>query len=86
MGLHGLIKAGVGTLQNDREIREVCDRVVRHGEETPLGKSKELLEGVDLYRFFEVARDCGYDFIDTGKPEDVVEKLKGFDRPDIGKR
>ena len=36
-GFSGLIKAGVSILKDDSEIREICRRIVKHGEVHPFG-------------------------------------------------
>jgi len=53
-GFDGLQKAGVATLENDREIRDLADRIVKHGEWDPL-TPRDLLDGVDLKKLFDIA-------------------------------
>lgn len=76
LGMHGLIKAGVGTLHNDREIRELIQRIVQHGETHPLGKNEEELQNVDLQGFFATARELGHDFISKGDCQEIIANMK----------
>lgn len=51
----GLIKAGVGTLIDDREIRELFKRIIQHGERHPLPLIERKLQDIDLQLFFSIA-------------------------------
>ena len=54
-GLDGLQKAGVGTLKNDSEIREVVNLIMQYGETDPLQRPALQVDGIDLKVFFEQA-------------------------------
>jgi hypothetical protein len=76
MGFHGLIKAGVGTLKDDHEIRTLVQRINQHGEKCPFGKHEDFLHDMDLHEFFATAQKLKYDFINQGTPECVVQKIR----------
>ena len=80
MALDGLIKAGVRTLKNDREIRTLIARITTRGEDTTLHKCETLLQNVDLQTFFESAKEHGDDFINKGTPEDVIRRMKDHEK------
>lgn len=71
----GLMKAGVVTLKDDKEIRELCERIVKHGVGHPFGKNISLLDDVDLHFFFSYAVSKNIDFFRTDL-KDIVEKIK----------
>lgn len=75
-GFNGLIQAGVFILMNDNEIREVCDGIKAFGDKSPLGKYEEMLQGVDLYNFFSLAKEHDYNFLTQGNPKEIVEELR----------
>ncbi|MBN2363845.1 hypothetical protein JXL83_06915 [candidate division WOR-3 bacterium] len=75
-GLLGLSDAGVCDLDNDQDIRKVCHKIA-NVTINPLKGLSDLLENIDLMTFFEYAKDRGYDFTRWGKPEDIINELKG---------
>jgi hypothetical protein len=56
-GLDGLQKAGVATLKDDSEIRELASIIIKHGENDPLQRSALKMDGIDLKLFFEKASE-----------------------------
>ncbi|MBN1619959.1 hypothetical protein JW890_04495 [candidate division WOR-3 bacterium] len=75
-GLLGLLDAGVCDLDDDQDIRKVCHKIANLTI-NPLKDISGLLENIDLMNFFEHARDRGYDFTRWGKPEVIINELKG---------
>jgi len=79
-GLGGLLQAGVLTLKDDEEIRELIKRIMIHGEKNPLGKEKEDLKDLDLYFFFSLADSENTDFGEVG-PEEFIKNFRSILRP-----
>lgn len=79
-GYSRLLQAGVLTLRNDKEIRDLLKRIVVHGEKNPLGKDRDALKGIDLYHFFSIAdsEKINFDDIDFGQ---FTEKVKATQAP-----
>lgn len=75
-GLSALIKAGIWTLKNDREIREVVGKIMDHGEESPFGAFHDRIMKLNLWEYFKVAKERGYDFQRQG---DKVVLANEFD-------
>ncbi|MDD5173479.1 MAG: hypothetical protein PHV48_01460 [Candidatus Omnitrophica bacterium] len=59
-GYDGLLKSGVATLKNDKEIRELYALIIQHGEKPPL--EIEKFRNVCLKKFFDYAIDEKIDF------------------------
>jgi hypothetical protein len=79
-GYSVLLQAGVLTLRNDEEIRDLLKRIVIHGEKNPLGKDRDALKETDLYHFFSIAdsEKINFDDIDFGQ---FTEKIKAIQSP-----
>lgn len=75
-GINALIQAGVWTLKDDLEIREVIKSVIDHGDRSPFGAFHERIMKLDLWRYFSVAKERGYDFQSKG---DMVVLANEFD-------
>ncbi len=60
-GYDGLLKAGVATLKDDREIREVYTLIVKHAERPPLEIGK--FDNIDLKAFFDFVIENKIDFL-----------------------
>lgn len=54
-GFDGLQQAAVATLENDQEIRDLADLIVKHHELDPLERQTGFLDGVDLKKLFDIA-------------------------------
>ena len=76
-GLSGLMKAGIGTLKNDQEIREACQRIINHGEHSPLAAIQKFSSEIDLFIFFQKAKGQGAEFIYSGKYLVLAQELTG---------
>ena len=74
-GHDGLQKSGVATLVTDKEIRELADRIMAHGEADPLERQSGLLDSIDLKKYFDYAARERIKFL-TVKVEDVIENSK----------
>src|SRR5207245_1026954 len=61
-GLSALIKSGIWTLNDEAEIREVCQKIMDHGEESPFGGFHARIMKLNLWEYFKVAKERGYDF------------------------
>lgn len=72
-GFPGLIQAGVGTLKSDGEIRELIDRIVKHGQGWD---PRPKLVGVDTRIFFEKALARKVNFYHAGVLEALVAELQ----------
>lgn len=79
-GFNGLVQAGVFTLRTDTEIREAFDQITTYGDKSPLGKYQDLLTEIDLYDFFALVKERGYDFFNAGNPTEIVQELKARQR------
>jgi cytochrome c551/c552 len=79
-GLDGLLQAGVLTLKDDEEVRELIKRIVIHGEKNPFGKEREHLKDFDLYFFFLLADSENIDFKEIS-PEKFFENFRNILRP-----
>lgn len=71
-GYDGLLKAGVAILKDDREIREVYERIVKHGEKPPLEIGK--FNNIDLKAFFDFVIKNRISFLKT-PVEKILEKM-----------
>ena len=72
-GWHGLIQAGVGTLKNDAEIRELFSRIRQHGE---LFDSSKVAHGIDMFEFFKIADERNFNFMMRGDPEKLAAEMR----------
>lgn len=71
-GTDGLQKAGIATLESNKEISELIERIIKHGEKHPLGTDAETtFAGVDLLRFFKYAAANRVNFLKTS-PDEVI--------------
>jgi len=75
-GLDGLQRAGVGTLKNDKEIREVVDTIMKYGETDPLQRPALEMDGIDLKVFFEEAAKKKLNFFHSKNLRIFIEKIK----------
>jgi hypothetical protein len=72
-GFDGLVRAGVATLRSDVEIRELMERIVRHGQ----GWDPWLiLQGVDTHTFFRTAVERRYNFQISRSAEALAGELR----------
>ena len=74
-GLDGLQKAGVATLKDDSEIRELVSKIIQHGEDDPLQRSSLKMNGVDLKLFFEKASEEKFNF-SSSDLRSFIEKIR----------
>lgn len=75
-GLDGLQKAGICTLKDDTEIREVVDLIMRYGEIDPLQRPVLDMDSIDLKVFFEEATKKKLNFFHSKNLRIFIEKLK----------
>ena len=75
-GLDGLQRAGVSTLKNDKEIREVVDTIKKYGETDPLQRPALKMDGIDLKVFFEEATKKKLNFFSSKDLIAFIEKVK----------
>ena len=75
-GLDGLQRAGVGTLKNDKEIREIVDTIMKYGEADPLQISALEMDGIDLKVFFEEAARKKLNFFHSKNVRIFIRKIK----------
>ena len=75
-GLDGLYKAGVGTLKNDKEIREVVDLIIKYGETDPLQRPALEMDGMDLKVFFDEAIKKKLDFFHSKNLRIFIDSIK----------
>ena len=73
---YGLIHAGVGTLNSDAEIRELFDRIVKHGQQWD---PRSSLESVDTHRFFQIAIRQNTNFNISGSAEALIAEVRSGD-------
>ncbi|MBN1669693.1 MAG: hypothetical protein JXR37_01590 [Kiritimatiellae bacterium] len=73
--LYQLMKAGAWSLENDAEIREVCERVERFSGKSPLGRYRKPVEEIGLHAFFTTAVNQGVDFQDAHAVEALLVRL-----------
>ena len=74
-GLDGLRRAGVNTLESDKEIREVVDAIKKYGERDPLQIHAVNMDGFDLKVFFEKATKKNLNFFITKDLIALIEKI-----------
>jgi len=55
--LQGLIRAGVGRLDDNSEVEAAVLEIGRYGHPDPLGPFREVLEGKDVAHFFKVVTE-----------------------------
>ncbi|MDX6770018.1 MAG: hypothetical protein SF051_10840 [Elusimicrobiota bacterium] len=72
-GYHGLSHAGVGTLRNDAEIRELLDRIRKHGQPWD---PRAQLEGIDTFEFFQTAIARNINFMHGGAIDALIAEFK----------
>ena len=75
-GLDGLQKAGVATLKNDSEIRELVTLIKHHGENDPLQRPAIKMDGIDLKAFFEKAADEEINFFESKILKIFIENIR----------
>ena len=75
-GLDGLQRSGVGTLKDDKEIREVVDTILKYGETDPLQRPALEMDGIDLKVFFEEAAKKKLNFFHSKNLRIFIEKIK----------
>ena len=69
-GIHALGTLGLDELDSDERIRDAIERMKARSGKDPLGKkTRPLLEGVDLWRFFRHVAERAIDFNKTSVPE-----------------
>ena len=78
-GITALIPARIFRLKDDGEIRESLDICAKQLGKHPLGKSKEMLEDVDLKAFFEFVASRGNNFA-TESVEQVLARFRANGR------
>ncbi len=71
-GYDGLLKSGVATLKNDREIRELYTLIIQHGERLPL--EIEKFRHINLKIFFDYVIKNKISFFRTPIDE-IINKL-----------
>lgn len=76
-GLDGLLKAGVGNLKSDKEIREVCRRITGHGDHSPLSALGNYADKIDLHRFFRLTIDRKINLYTTPDVQKLINELAG---------
>lgn len=75
-GYPGLLKAGVCTLMNDKEVRQACNQITLIIGKSPLGKYGNELKDIDLLQLFSIANSRGYDFMREGNPKQIAEEMR----------
>lgn len=73
----GLMRAGIVTLRDDGEIRDLCERIVKHGEKHPLGRKEPLLREIDLHLFFSIAVSENVNFFRVDL-NGLIERVKAI--------
>ncbi|OGS08243.1 MAG: hypothetical protein A2270_10455 [Elusimicrobia bacterium RIFOXYA12_FULL_51_18] len=69
----GLVQAGIGLLKNDKEIRELLDRIVKHGESWD---PRSQLAGIDTYQLFQKAKEKRLNFSYSGVAESLIAEMR----------
>lgn len=72
-GFPGLLQAGVTTLKNDAEIRELLNRIAQHEQRWDL---RPTLQGIDTHEFFMTAVERHYNFENSESAEALVAELR----------
>jgi len=75
-GLDGLQRAGVGTLKDDAEIREVVNIIMKYGETDPLQRPAVQIDGIDLKVFFDEATKKKLNFFHSKNLRIFIEKIR----------
>lgn len=57
-----LLSGGSLEVGEDLEIREVCQKIMGHSEESPFGAFHDRIKKLNLWEYFKVAKERGYDF------------------------
>lgn len=72
----GLIRAGMATLKDDDEAREVIQSVANlQSQRNPLSNWQSDVEQVGILRFFQNITDK--EFMEAGKCEEIIRNLRG---------
>ena len=74
-GLHGLIQAGIGNLKSDKEIRETCTRIIKHGEHSPCAALKSDYDRINLYLFFQELSKKDRHFFGSGNLNQLIQDV-----------
>lgn len=75
-GFPGLLRAGVATLKNDAEIRELLDHIYQHDQRWD---PRPTLQDIDTHKFFTTAVERHIDFMASGNEERLVAELRKKD-------
>jgi hypothetical protein len=73
-GVKGLIRAGISTLETDKDIREAIKIIEKHGSKNPFGSKYILFNAKDLFRFFDYISRNNID-LDIVPIENIVNKI-----------